>query len=34
MGIAFGDNGRLVSYGLMGIGVALAIVDIFMKRMK
>lgn len=29
-GILFGDN-RLIGYGLMGIGVILAVVDIFNK---
>jgi hypothetical protein len=29
-GIFFGDN-RLIGYGLMGVGVLLAIVDIFNK---
>jgi hypothetical protein len=32
-GIFFGEN-RLVGYGLMGVGVILAIVDIFIKRNK
>jgi len=31
-GILFGDN-RLVGYGLMGVGVMLAVVDIF-RRLK
>jgi membrane-bound ClpP family serine protease len=31
-GILFGDN-RLVGYGLMGVGVILAVVDIF-RRLK
>ena len=29
-GILFGEN-RLIGYGLMGVGVIVAIVDIFMK---
>ena len=32
-GILFGEN-RLIGYGLMGVGVILAIVDIFNKSRK
>jgi drug/metabolite transporter (DMT)-like permease len=32
-GILFGDN-RLIGYGLMGVGVLLAVVDILRKRNK
>lgn len=32
-GIVFGDD-RLIGYGLMGVGVLLAVVDIFVKRNK
>jgi hypothetical protein len=32
-GILFGDN-RLIGYGLMGVGVILAVVDIFNKSRK
>lgn len=32
-GIAFDDD-RLLSYGMMGVGVLLAVVDIFLKRRK
>jgi lipoprotein signal peptidase len=30
-GIAFGDS-RLIGYGLMGIGVTLAVVDVFISK--
>jgi len=33
LGIIFGDN-RYVSYSLMGVGVAIAIVDIILKEKK
>lgn len=33
-GIIFGDNDRLIGYGLMGIGVLLAVVDIIKKFRK
>ena len=32
-GIVFGEN-RLVGYGLMGIGIILAIVDIYKKQKR
>lgn len=32
-GILFGDN-RVIGYGLMGFGVVLAFVDIFLQRKK
>jgi hypothetical protein len=32
-GICFGDN-RFIGYGLMGIGVLIAIIDIILKWMK
>jgi lipopolysaccharide export LptBFGC system permease protein LptF len=32
-GIFFGDN-RLIGYGLMGVGVLLAVIDIFNKSRK
>jgi apolipoprotein N-acyltransferase len=32
-GICFGEN-RWIGYGLMGVGVVLAVIDIFMKSNK
>ncbi len=34
MGIIFSDSSRWFVYGLMGFGIFLAIIDIFMKRKK
>jgi hypothetical protein len=33
-GIVFGNDNRLIGYGLMGIGVLLAVLDIFRNRNK
>jgi hypothetical protein len=33
-GIVFGNDNRLIGYGLMGIGVLLAVLDIFRNRDK
>ena len=33
-GILFVEQGRLVTYGLMGIGVVLAVIDIILKLKK
>lgn len=33
-GMVFGNDNRLIGYGLMGIGVLLAVLDIFRNRNK
>ena len=33
-GIFFGSDNRLIGYGLIGIGVILAVIDMFMKVKK
>ena len=33
-GVLFGSNNRLLGYGLMGVGVLLAVVDIFNKSRR